>query len=86
MQLHTKFGIPSSNNIEKKCSEHDYSKNYVRGQGNSNPKMVCHTWPSQVASTHQICNPYLKDIEVMLILETRSRSQENPPFQDAFTL
>ena len=26
MQPHTKFGIPSSNNIEKQCPEHDYSK------------------------------------------------------------
>ena len=26
MQSHTKIGIPSSNNIEKKCSKHDYSK------------------------------------------------------------
>ena len=61
MQPHTKFGIPSSNNIEKKCSDYDYSKHYVRGQGHSDPNMVCNTWPSQEASTHQIWNSYLKE-------------------------
>ena len=39
--------------------------------------MVCGTWPSQDASTHQIWNYYLKEYrsyapDLMLILETRS--------------
>ena len=95
---HTKFGIPTSNNVgdmlrtnysrnEVKvavtqkwyacsaiprcihtpnlgflpqkmleiCSVHDYSRNWVQGQGHSDPKKVSDTSPaSQDASTHQI--------------------------------
>ena len=40
---------------------HDYSKNYVRGQGHSDSKIVCHTLPSQDACTHQIWDFYLKE-------------------------
>ena len=32
---------------------HNYSKNEVRGQGHSDPKMVCDTPPSQDAYTHE---------------------------------
>ena len=82
MQPHTKFGIPSSNNIEKKCSKHDYSKtrsevkvtltqNWYATLGH--PKMHPHT----KFGTHT-----LKNIEVMhqtqcrfQKLGQRSRSQ-----------
>ena len=52
---HTKFGIPTSNNIRNLIRD-DYSKNYLKGKGHSDPKMVCDTPPSQDASTHQIWN------------------------------
>ena len=40
--------------IREICSRHDYSKIYVRGQGqcHSDPKMKRETLPSQYASTH----------------------------------
>ena len=37
-----------------------YSKNWVRGQGHSESKMVHNTPPSQDAPTHQIWDSYLK--------------------------
>ena len=43
------------------CSGHDYSKDLVRGQGQSDPKMVRETPSSQDASTHKIWNSYLKE-------------------------
>ena len=60
MQPYTKFGIPSSNNIEKNASNMIILK-LGQSQGNSDPKMVCHTRPTQDASTHQIWNSYLKE-------------------------
>ena len=76
MQPHTKFGTPCSNNIEKMLQTY-YSKNLVRGQGHSDPKLACNTWPSEDASTHQILNSCLKEYrsyapDSMQILETRS--------------
>ena len=59
--------------------------------------MVCDTWPSQDASTHQIWNELLPQkyrnyaLDLMLILETRfevkvtENGMVNPPFPDAFT-
>ena len=38
-----------------------FSKNWVRGQGHSDPEIVRDTPPSQDASTHQIWNSYLKE-------------------------
>ena len=54
MQAHTKFGIPTSNNVGDILifSGHDHSIKEVRGQGHSDPKMVCYTLPSQDASIH----------------------------------
>ena len=49
MYLHTKFGIPTSNNV-------GYGLHRIIfewGQGHSNPKMVHHTLSSQEASTHK---------------------------------
>ena len=40
---------------------HDNSKNYVRGQGHSDPKKVRDTPSSQDASTHKIWISYLKE-------------------------
>ena len=59
------------------CSRHDYSKNKVRGQGHSDPKMVCYTPPFKDAFTHEIWNSYLKEYrryapDSMQFLETRS--------------
>ena len=69
MHPHTKFGIPTSKNIgdmQRTQSGKDgrifyYYKNYARGQGHSDPKMVHDTPPYQDASTHQIWNSYLKE-------------------------
>ena len=51
-------------------------QNYVRGQGHSDPKMVCDTLPSQDAYTHQIWNSYLKEYKRYtldtILLTTRS--------------
>ena len=77
MQPHTKFGIPTWN--RKKCSNMIIiKKNWVRGQGHSDSKLVFDTWPSQDAFTHQIWNSYLKEYrsyapDSMPILETRSK-------------
>ena len=63
--------------IQEICSGNDYSKNYVRGPGHSDPKMVCDTLPSQDAVIQQIWNSCLKEYrryasDSMPILETRS--------------
>ena len=54
MHPHIKFGIPTSKKIgdmHRTQSERDgqcvYYKNYARGQGHSDPKLVCDTPPSQ---------------------------------------
>ena len=49
--------------ILEKCSGHDYSENYVRGQsqGHSDLKMLRDTPQSQDAFTHQIWDSYLKE-------------------------
>ena len=50
-----------------------YSKNYVRGQGHSDQKMVCDTPPFQDAFKHEIWNSYLKEYKRYAPdLETRS--------------
>ena len=59
MHPHTKFEIPTSNNIRDMLRTQ--SKNWVRGLGHSDPKMVHHTPPSQDVSTYQIWNSYLKE-------------------------
>ena len=38
--------------IQEICPGQEYSKNQVRGQGHSDPKMVCDTLQSQDALTH----------------------------------
>ena len=57
-------------------SGHDYSKNNVRGQGHSDPKMERDTPPSQDAHICQIWNSYLKECKSYapdtIILKTRS--------------
>ena len=59
------------------CSGHDYSKNLIRGQGHTDPKIVCDTPPFQDAFTHKIWNSYLEEYrryapDSMQFLETRS--------------
>ena len=60
MHPHTKFWFLSQI-IQEICSGHDYSKNKVRGQGYSDPKMVRDIPPSQDAFIQQIWNSYLKE-------------------------
>ena len=51
------------------CSEHDYSRNKVRGQGyqgHSDPKMVCDTLPSQDASHAKFGIPTSNNVGDML--------------------
>ena len=43
------------------CSGHDYSRNWVRGQGHSDPNIVYDTSPSEDAATHPIWDSYLKE-------------------------
>ena len=75
MHPHTKFEIPTTNNIRNMLRT-DYSKNLVRGQGHSDLKMVCDTLSSHDAFTHQIWNSYLLEYEryapYTIILKTRS--------------
>ena len=63
MHAHTKFGIPTANNIRDMLLTRIFLKNYVRGQGqgHSDPKMVRDALPSQDAFTLQIWDSYLKD-------------------------
>ena len=42
------------------CSRHDFSRIEARGQGHSDPKIVCNTLGPQGVSTHQIWDSYLK--------------------------
>ena len=39
-------------------AEHDYFRKEVRGQGNSDPKMIRDTSPSQDTSTHKMWDFY----------------------------
>ena len=75
MHPHNKSEIPTTNN-KRYAPDTIIHKNYVRGQGHSDPKMVCGTPPSKDASTHQIWNSYLKEFKRYapdtIILETRS--------------
>ena len=57
---HPKFGIPTSNNIGYNLDT-IILENEVRGQGHSDPKMVCDTQASQDAFTYQIWNSYFKE-------------------------
>ena len=71
------LGFPSQV-IQEICSGHDYSKNWVRDQGHSDPKIVCDIPPYQDASTHQIWVSYLQESRryaphSMPIPETRSK-------------
>ena len=78
MHPHTNFEIPTSNNIRDMLRT-DYSKKSVRGQGQSDLKMVFDTPPSHDASTHQIWNSYLKEYKryalYTIILKTRSEAK-----------
>ena len=66
MHVHTKFGIPTSNNM-RDISGHKYSQNYVKGQGHSGREMLCDTPPSQDAPTYQIYGiPISNDTRDML--------------------
>ena len=57
MHPHTKFKVPTLNNIRDML----WTRLFLKlGQGHSDPKTVCDTPPSQDASTHQIWNSYLK--------------------------
>ena len=77
MHPHTKFEIPTSNNM-RYVPDTIILKSRL-GQGHSDPKMVNNTSPFQDASTHQIWNTYLKEYKRYapdtIILKTRSRSQ-----------
>ena len=42
------------------CSRHNFSRIEARGQGHSDPKIVCNTLRPQGVSTHQIWDSYLK--------------------------
>ena len=55
MHPHTKFEIPTSNNIRDMLRTRFFKK-LGQGQGHSDPKMVRDTPPSQDVSTHQIWN------------------------------
>ena len=75
IQMHTKFGIPSSNNM--KCSGHNYSKTRSEVTVIVTQKVVHDTLSYQDASTHLIWNSFLKEyrsyaLDLMPILETRS--------------
>ena len=60
MHRHTKFWIPSSNNVRDMLQTR-LSRNEVKGQGHSKPKMICDIPPSQNASTqYTMCDAYLK--------------------------
>ena len=76
MHPHTKFEIPTSNNIR---DMHRTWLFYKLGQRSRSqwPSMVRDTLPSQDISTHQIWNSYLKEYrryasDSMQFLETRS--------------
>ena len=74
MHLHTKFEIPTSNNM--RYARDMIILKMVRGQGHSDPKMVRDTKSSQDASTRQIWDSYLKEykryVPDTIILKTRS--------------
>ena len=90
---HTKFEIPTSNNIRDMLRTRLFKKLGQR----SRSKMVCDTPSSQDASTHQIWNSYLKEYKRYApntkILKTRSEVKvkmtqngmcDTPLSQDAF--
>ena len=59
MHPHTIFWISITNNFRDMfCTQLFYKD--VRGQGQSDPKMVCDTPPSKVASTHPIWESFLQ--------------------------
>ena len=62
MHPHTKFEIPTSNNIRDMLRTRFFYKLGQRSsQGHSDPKIVRDTPPSQDTSTHQIWSFYLKE-------------------------
>ena len=58
LHQHTKFGIPTSNNIRDMIWTQLF---YELGQGHSDPKMVRYTPSSPDTFTHQTRNSYLKE-------------------------
>ena len=75
MHSHTKFGIPSSNNIRDMLLTQLLLKLGQRSRSQW-PKIICETPSSQDAYTHQIWNSYLKEYKRYApntkILKTRS--------------
>ena len=59
MNPHTKFGIPTSNDIGDMLDT-IILETRVIGQGHIDPKMVCDISPSKDASIHQIWDSYLE--------------------------
>ena len=60
--IHTpNLGFPPQM-IKAICSGHEYSTDKVRGQGQSDPKMVCETLQSKVTFTLKIWDSYLQYI------------------------
>ena len=81
---HTKFGIPTSNNIGDRSISpillevgHDNSRNEVRGQGDL--KMVCDPPPSQDASTHHFVMPTSNNITADNLSNAKPAVQQRHP-------
>ena len=75
IQMHTKFGIPSLNNM--KCSGHNCFKARSEVKVIVTQKVLRDNLSSQDASTHLIWNSFLKEyrsyaLDLMPIVETRS--------------
>ena len=75
MHPHTKFEIPTSNNIRDMLRTKLFEKLGQRSRSQW-PENVCDTSPSHDAFTHQIWNSYLKEYKryapYTIILKTRS--------------
>ena len=61
MHQHTKFGIPTSNNIGDMLRTRLFLKLRCQGKGHSDLNMLRDTLLFQYAPTHQIWNSYLKE-------------------------
>ena len=82
IHINTKFGIPTSNNIEDMLWTSFFLETRS-GQGHSDSKIVCNTLQPKDEPTHQIWNTYLKQYTSYapdkLILETRSEVTVTTP-------
>ena len=81
MHLHTRFGIPTSQNI-RGVFHNSIILKISSGQGHSDSNMVRGTLPSQDAFTYPISNSYLKEYrryapDSKQFLETRSEVKVN---------